>query len=231
MHTTVICASVLWGIATGLTLPGAAHQFAGAPGQPWRTAVRCGWRGWLTRSQDQPAWWPVLLTAFACAVVAQAAGTAPEVAIWLLLVPWGVLLARIDIRVHRLPDLLTLPAAGAVVVLLALAALLPGHAGSWPRAALGALALAGGYFVMLLINPSGLGFGDVKLALTLGAVMGWYGWRTLLTGTVAGVFLAGAAAAMLLVTGRATRTSTLPFAPFMLTGALAGLLLGATGGA
>ncbi len=36
-----------------------------------------------------------------------------------------------------------------------------------------------------------MGFGDVKLALGAGAVLGWYGWPTVLLGTLAG-FLCGA---------------------------------------
>ncbi|MDV5143267.1 A24 family peptidase [Streptomyces sp. SBC-4] len=33
--------------------------------------------------------------------------------------------------------------------------------------------MAGGYFLLLLIRPRSLGFGDVKLALALGAAFGW----------------------------------------------------------
>jgi len=43
--------------------------------------------------------------------------------------------------------------------------------------------------VLFLIAPRGFGFGDVKLSLALGAVLGWYGWAIVLIGTFAGVLL------------------------------------------
>lgn len=73
-------------------------------------------------------------------------------------------MARVDLAVFRLPDVLTLPAGAAVVVLLGACALLPRAAGSWPRALLGGAALFGFYFLLHFINPAGMGFGDVKLA-------------------------------------------------------------------
>ena len=108
---------------------------------------------------------------------------------WLLLAPFAVLLALVDLRVQRLPDKLTLPLAVAAVVLLAPAALLPGGGGSWPAALLGGLVLGASYLVLFLINPAGLGFGDVKLALSLGVVLGWYGWWVLFAGAFAGFLL------------------------------------------
>ncbi|MBO0918265.1 prepilin peptidase, partial [Streptomyces laculatispora] len=72
-----------------------------------------------------------VVSALGCAAVAATTGARPELAVWLLLAPVAVLLAAIDRRVHRLPDELTLPAAGAAAVLLGIAVLLPEHGGSW----------------------------------------------------------------------------------------------------
>ncbi|MEU8519631.1 A24 family peptidase [Streptomyces sp. NBC_01216] len=167
-----------------------------------------------------------LLTAFACAVLAAATGPRPELAVWLLVTPFGMLLASVDARVHRLPDRLTLPLAGAVPLLLGGAGLLPHSAGSWLHALLGGLALGCGYLALFLIHPGGMGFGDVKLALSVGAALGWYGWGVLFAGTFAG-FLSGAVYGLgLVLTRRAGRESAIPFGPFMLGGALLGLLLG-----
>ncbi|MGW2557671.1 prepilin peptidase [Streptomyces sp. NPDC001514] len=167
------------------------------------------------------------LTALVCAALAAAAGARPETAVWMLLTPVAVLLALIDRNVHRLPDHLTLPLAGAAAVLLGGAALIPGAAGSWPAALLGGLALGGGYFVLFLINPNGMGFGDVKLALSLGVALGWYGWGALFVGAFAGFLLGAAYGLGLVVLRRAGRKSAIPFGPFMISGALIGLLLGA----
>ncbi|WP_420822740.1 prepilin peptidase [Streptomyces atratus] len=167
-----------------------------------------------------------VVTALACAVLAAATGLRPELAVWLLLAPVGVLLATIDRRVHRLPDRLTLPAAGAVVVLLGVAALLPEHGGSWLSALLGGAALGAFYFLLFLINPNGMGFGDVKLALSLGAALGWYGWAVVFAGGFAGFLLGAVYGFGLMVLKRAGRKTGIPFGPFMITGALLGILLG-----
>ncbi|MEU9762752.1 A24 family peptidase [Streptomyces sp. NPDC047987] len=167
-----------------------------------------------------------VVTALACAVLAAATGPRPELAVWLLLAPVGVLLAAIDRRVHRLPDQLTLPAAGAVTALLGVAALLPAHAGNWVSGLLGGAALGGFYFLLFLINPNGMGFGDVKLALSLGVALGWYGWTVLFAGGFAGFLLGAVYGFGLMVLKRAGRKTGIPFGPFMITGALLGLLLG-----
>ncbi|MFF9634240.1 prepilin peptidase [Streptomyces bacillaris] len=167
-----------------------------------------------------------LTTVLACLALAAATGARPELAGWLLLAPVAVLLATVDRRVHRLPDPLTLPLAAATVLVLGGAALLPGHAGSWTSGLLGGAALGGFYLLLFLINPNGMGFGDVKLALALGVALGWYGWAVLFLGGFAG-FLFGAAYGLgLVLLRRAGRRTGIPFGPFMIAGALTGVLLG-----
>ncbi|MFV0134330.1 prepilin peptidase [Streptomyces sp. HMX87] len=170
---------------------------------------------------------PAGVTALVCAGLAAATGVRPELAVWLLLAPVGVLLAVVDLRVARLPDPLTLPFAGVALALLGLAALVPGHAGSWPTALLGALVLGAGYFVLWLVNPAGMGFGDVKLALGAGAVLGWYGWATVMLGTLAGFLLGALYGGALVVLRRAGRRTAIPFGPFLVAGAFLGVLVGA----
>ncbi|MEU2556450.1 hypothetical protein ABZ589_33040 [Streptomyces sp. NPDC013313] len=53
--------------------------------------------------------------------------------------------------------------------LLGVAALLPGTGGSWRRALLGSLAFGVFCLALFLINPAKFGFGDVKVAPTIGA--------------------------------------------------------------
>lgn len=232
-----------YGVAAGLLLPRPVHRLAVPSDEPWRGTCPAGHplpAGWLGpgRCADcgpgtsyGPG--PVLLAGFSalvCVLLTTTVGPRPELTVWLLLVPALLLLALVDLRVHRLPDLLTLPTAGAAVALLGLATLLPDTVGSWRTAVLGGLALGGGYFLLFLIHPRGMGFGDVKLALTLGVVLGWYGWAVLFLGAFAG-FLCGALyGTALLVTGRASRKTPLPFGPFMILGALAGVVLGGLAG-
>lgn len=168
-----------------------------------------------------------VVTALVCAALAAATGPRPELAVWLLLAPFAVLLALIDRNVHRLPDQLTLPLAAAAAVLLGAATLFPHDGGSWSTALLGGLVLGACYFVLFLINPNGMGFGDVKLALSLGVVLGWYGWLVLFVGAFAGFLLGSLYGLGLILLRRANRKSAIPFGPFMIAGALLGVVLGA----
>ncbi|MFH8254593.1 prepilin peptidase [Streptomyces roseolus] len=236
----LVVLAALWGAAVGLLVPRAAYRLSVAPEEPWRercpaghalTGPAGGWLGGPGRAACATTPAPLaapLLTAAVCALLAAAAGgPRPELAVWLLAAPFGVLLACVDVRVQRLPDGLTLPLALAVPLLLGAAELLPYDAGSWTSALLGALALGGGYLALHLISPQGLGFGDVKLALPLGAALGWYGWGVLFTGAFLGFLLGAGYGFGRVLLGRAGRSSAIPFGPFMLAGALLGLALGA----
>ncbi|MFF7469280.1 prepilin peptidase [Streptomyces sp. NPDC008092] len=203
-----------------------APQGPPAPDDETRTGGAGGNTKTATTHAPAPA--PLALaTALVCAALALATGTRPELAVWLLLAPVGVLLAVVDFRVQRLPDPLTLPLAAAALALLGAAALLPEHAGDWLTSLYAALALGGAYFVLFLVNPGGMGFGDVKLALGTGAVLGWYGWPTVLLGTFAGFLFGALYGGALVVARRAGRRTAIAFGPFLIAGAFAGLLVGA----
>ncbi|KUL54742.1 prepilin peptidase [Streptomyces sp. NRRL S-1521] len=225
----------LWGALAGLLVPRAAYRLSVPPEESWRTESPAGapLRSWVGLARAGGAWfgprtWVVApAAALVCAALAATTGPRPELGVWLVLAPFGVLLAVVDFTVHRLPDVLTLPLGGAALVLLAVAALLPEHGGSWTGALYGAFALAGAYFVLFLISPDGMGFGDVKLALCLGAVLGWYGWGVLLLGAFAGFLLASLYGVALVVARRAGRRTAIPFGPFLIGGAFVGVLLGA----
>ncbi|MEZ0065996.1 leader peptidase (prepilin peptidase)/N-methyltransferase [Streptacidiphilus sp. MAP12-20] len=145
---------------------------------------------------------------------------------WSLLLPahaafavFAAALTVLDARLRRLPDALTYPAYPALLLLLCL----PGDGGPLFRAVLGALALALGYYVLALFGGAGLG--DVKASGLVGLVLGYLGWRTILTGTVYAALLAGVWAIVLLATRRAGRRSQLAFGPFLMTGAVLAILV------
>ncbi|MEU6956277.1 A24 family peptidase [Streptomyces sp. NPDC045714] len=218
------------GTGTGTGPPGAGRPGPGPGAAPAEASPGTGAPAPGPSAAYAPGVLAPLVTVVACVALAAATGARPELIGWLALTPVAVLLAVVDRRVHRLPDPLTLPLAVAAVLLLGGAALLPGHAGSWTSGLLGGVALGGFYFLLFLINPNGMGFGDVKLALALGVALGWYGWTVLFVGGFAG-FLFGAAYGLALVLlRRAGRRTGIPFGPFMIGGALTGLLLGALAG-
>jgi leader peptidase (prepilin peptidase)/N-methyltransferase len=229
-HVYLIVAAAVWGMAAGLALPRAAYRLAVEPDEPWCAAdaagrpFPAGVRGWAGRGEGGAPL--AVLCAVVCAGLASTVGDTPELAVWLLLVPLCVLLGRVDLAVQRLPDVLTLPAAVGTGALLGGAALLPGHEGSWGRALAGGGVLGALYFVLHLVNPGGMGFGDVKLAPTLGLALGWYGWSAVVAGTLVGFGLGAGVGLVLLAMRRVDRRTPIPFGPFMLLGALAGVLLG-----
>ena len=90
--------------------------------------------------------------------------------IYLLVVAWP--LARTDIRVHRLPNRLTLPLLPIALLSQGAAAVL---GGDWGRfgSALGCAGLA--FTIGLAVNRTGaLGMGDVKLATGITWVLAWF---------------------------------------------------------
>lgn len=135
--------------------------------------------------------------AMGCALVVWWAGnpetayaSPPCLAALLLLVGAGALLAAVDLAVRRLPNAVVLPLGGRIAALLALAALAGADADRLPRALLGGVALA--VVFALLALGGGLGWGDVKLSLSIGLVLAWGSWEALIVGTVTALLLAGA---------------------------------------
>jgi leader peptidase (prepilin peptidase)/N-methyltransferase len=150
---------------------------------------------------------------------------------YLVLAVAGAALGVIDAHTHRLPNALVFPLTWATAALLALAALGAGAWWSLGRAALGGLAFFALYQVLYLVAPrGGIGYGDVKLALSLGAVLTWHSWTTLLVGVFAAHVLAGVVAIALLLGRRAGWRTGIAFGPYMLLGTAVGLSWARLGG-
>jgi leader peptidase (prepilin peptidase)/N-methyltransferase len=127
-----------------------------------------------------------------------------------------VVLSAIDLTHRIVPNRIVLPAA--LVVLVAQTALEPS-----PEWALGALGAAGFLFAAALAYPAGMGMGDVKLALLLGAMLG----RAVSVGLMVGMVAALLPSVVLLARhGSAARKMGIPFAPFLAFGALVALFAG-----
>jgi leader peptidase (prepilin peptidase)/N-methyltransferase len=158
-------------------------------------------------------------------------GIDPALPLLLVLGTSGVALAMIDIDHHRLPDAIVLPLYPATAVGLVFAGLM-GGVWPWLGALIGAtiwLLLIGGMW--FLSGGRAMGFGDVKLAPLLGVTLGWVGVSAAAVGLFAAFLFGGLVGAVLLVSRRAHRGSQVPFGPYLLLGALVGLLFGATIGA
>jgi leader peptidase (prepilin peptidase)/N-methyltransferase len=127
-----------------------------------------------------------------------------------------VVISAIDIERRIVPNRIVLPAT--VVVLVAQTLLHPS-----PEWAIAALAAAVFLFIPALVYPAGLGMGDVKLALLLGAMLGSDVAVALMVGLLAAFV---PALVLLAVKGRAARKLALPFAPFLAFGAVVALFAG-----
>lgn len=135
-------------------------------------------------------------------------------------------LTAIDLDVHRLPNALTFPLVPVAVLIAGIASVSTGHWFALLRAVLAGITLGAAYLVLLLISRggAGLGLGDVKLAVGLGVLLGWFSWSTVLSATLIGFILGGLWAAGLLVTRRATRHTYIAFGPFMIGGTVIAFL-------
>ena len=152
-------------------------------------------------------------------------GLTPALPAYLYLAAVAVALAVIDLDLGRLPNAIVLPSYLVAGALLAPAVVLQGN---WSAAGRGLLAMSAMwtfYYVLALLYPGGMGFGDVKLAGLLGLYLGWLGWSPVWVGTFAGFLLGGIAGSALLVTRRAGRKTAIPFGPAMLAGAMLALFL------
>lgn len=153
-------------------------------------------------------------------------GTSPVLPAWLLLAVAGAVLGYIDARTRYLPSVIIWPSYLVIGLALLGAAVVSGEWGSLRRAVIaGAIGFAV-FYVLWFAFPRGVGFGDVRLSGLLGAALGWLGWGQFVSGLYGGFFL-GAIVGIALIAGKVmTRKQMVPFGPFMLVGALAGVVLG-----
>lgn len=171
-----------------------------------------------------------VLTGVLAALAAWRFGLVWELPAYLYLAVVSVPLAVIDLRTFRLPNVLTLSAYPIVAGLLLLPAAFADGWGDYLRAVLAGAAVLALFVVLHLINPSGMGLGDVKLAGPMGALLGWLSWQVVMVGVVVGFALAAVVGIAMILARRADRRSALPFGPFMLAGAWVAILTESTSG-
>ncbi|MGI5939630.1 MAG: prepilin peptidase [Thermoleophilia bacterium] len=141
---------------------------------------------------------------------------------WPLLLAWMFLsamicVAFIDVDHMIIPDKIVLP--GALIGLVASVAISPHDWWKHLAAGLGAAAFM---FLLVILWPGGMGAGDAKMALLMGAVLG--------ASVLVALFLAfmvGAVAGVLLVAARRrTPRDQMPFGPYLALGAVVAILVG-----
>ncbi len=153
-----------------------------------------------------------LITAIATATIAATFGFTPK-ALWaaLFLLPL-IPAAFIDLKHFILPDVFTLGTMAWGIMASAM-----GISPVDLKGALIGLAVCGGVFLLIaLVSKGGMGLGDVKLAASFGANLGW---KVGITALFVSVFLGATVGIILMVLRIKGRKDKIPFGPFMVMGA------------
>ena len=147
---------------------------------------------------------------------------------WVAIVPVGMALGYIDWHTRLLPTRLVLPATAGVVVAGLVGCAVTGDANDVIRAFLGLVIGRSIYWVLWFIHSAGMGFGDVRLAALLGFSLAHVGWGEFVVGMYAGFLIFGIPGLALAVIrwDRKLLKAAYPFGPFMLIGAVIGVLAG-----
>jgi leader peptidase (prepilin peptidase)/N-methyltransferase len=186
------------------------HDEEHPPGRPigWRTAACAAFGAfafWLLGARFDPAADPLAFVAFGAWFATLVVGFATD----------------LDQRI--LPDVLTLPVIPAALV-LDLLGRNPLVGGELIGAvAIAILVPAGLYLASIPFGAGAFGLGDVKLLAGVGLMTGLA--RTF-SGLLSGLIAAGLVLAILLATRRIGRRTFVPFGPFLIFGALWGIVVG-----
>jgi leader peptidase (prepilin peptidase)/N-methyltransferase len=209
----------------GVALAGLAFAAAGAGGGAvarWLLArLR---RGPRVRA---PGCELALAAAWAATGAALAAGAVPGAWVPVLLgLGWlGVAAGAVDLRRHRLPDALTLPALPVALALLA-----PLGPGAVLRGVAGAAVAVAAHAALHLVAPAAMGAGDVKLAGSLGAVLAASSWSALALAAVLAAVLTGIAGVVAAARGTTAPGGGVAHGPSMLLAGWLVVAVAAVGG-
>lgn len=127
-----------------------------------------------------------------------------------------VIVTATDITHRIVPNVIVVPAAAVVLALMTVAEPSP----EW---AIGAVGASGFLLVAALAYPGGMGMGDVKLALLMGAALGYVVPVALFLGMI---FALVPSAVLLARHGGKARKMAIPFAPFLALGSVVALFAG-----
>ena len=157
-----------------------------------------------------------LLTAILIAGCVLAFGLSAEAAVAAFFCAVLVAVSVIDLEHRIIPNRIVLPATVIVVVANTARDLSP----EW---AIGAVGASGFLLAAALVYPAGMGMGDVKLALLMGAALG----KTVPVALMAGMLAAMIPGIVLFARhGKKARKMGIPFGPFLALGSVVALFWG-----
>ena len=145
--------------------------------------------------------------------------------VWVYLSVVGVALAFVDWRTKLLPYRIVAPSYAVVALLLVAATIAVEDWEPLVRAGIAWVVTFAVFFLLNLVHPAGMGYGDVRLSGLLAMALGWLGWVQVAVGVYSG-FLLGAVVGGGLALARVFDRKSYPFGPFMLAGAWLGVVTG-----
>jgi leader peptidase (prepilin peptidase)/N-methyltransferase len=126
----------------------------------------------------------------------------------------------VDFWEHRLPNELTIKLALYLIGSQILISLILSEWSRWLPMTQTVISLCGIYFILYVLSRNSLGFGDVKFAIPCAMTIGWYSpglWLNYLWITFGGAALS---VVILWLVGRANRSSSIAFGPYMYLGVI-----------
>ena len=150
----------------------------------------------------------------------------------LLVLIWALVVATaIDLEHRIIPNRLTYRLPFVLLPLLVIAAWVDSDWGDLRRAVIIAVVLPGAMLLFsegfrLLRGQPGIGMGDIKLAISLGLVVGYLGGLEIVVFAYASIISAVVIAVVLMLMGRARLASRIPFGPYLAIGTLVVILFG-----
>lgn len=174
------------------------------------------------------AWKAALAAVLAGGLVGWRLGWTWDLLLILPLVPAGVALAVIDAKTKLLPVRIVLPMTALAIVSALVVWGVTQDPDDLVRGAIGLVVARSVFWLLWWIHSAGMGFGDVRLAALLGFCLAHVGWSEFAVGMYAGFLIFGLPGLLLALVrwDRSFLKTLFPFGPFLLIGALLGVLVG-----
>jgi leader peptidase (prepilin peptidase) / N-methyltransferase len=154
-------------------------------------------------------------------------GLDPILPLFLILASATIALTMIDFDTMTLPNIITYPIFIFTAIYLAVLAFTTDSMDNLISAGLGALIYFVFFFAMwFLTGGRGLGFGDVKLAPTLGAMIGWFSLYGSVVGIMGAFIFGGLPAGIAMAVGLVKKGTQIPFGPMLILGAWVAVFFG-----